>query len=68
MQDLSWLLLWSVILILLVVIPIVVVFRRSAQMPPEEILKRRYARGEIGREDFERMMGDLRRTLDQFRN
>jgi uncharacterized membrane protein len=62
MQDLTWLLLWSVILILLVIIPIVIVFARSGRMPPEEILKRRYARGEIGREDFERMMEDLRKA------
>lgn len=28
---------------------------------PEEILKRRYARGEIDREDYQRRLDDLRR-------
>lgn len=28
---------------------------------PEEILKRRYASGEISREDYERMLSDVRR-------
>jgi putative membrane protein len=28
---------------------------------PEGILKRRYARGEIDREDYERRLGDLRK-------
>jgi len=29
--------------------------------PPEAIVKRRYARGEIDRETYERMLADLRR-------
>ena len=29
--------------------------------PPEQILKRRYARGEIEREEYQRRMDDLRR-------
>lgn len=28
---------------------------------PEEILKQRYARGEIGKDQFEKMLSDLRR-------
>ncbi|HVC20992.1 MAG TPA: hypothetical protein VNE16_13000 [Vicinamibacterales bacterium] len=60
MQGARWLVLWSVILILLVTIPIVIVFWRSNRMPPEEIIRRRYARGEIDREAYERMLEDLR--------
>lgn len=55
----GWLLLWSIVLILLVLVPIVVVFRREARLGPEEILKRRYARGEISREDYLRMLADI---------
>ena len=32
-----------------------------AEETPEHILKRRYARGEIDREDYERRLGDLRK-------
>ncbi len=34
---------------------------RALQEPPEEILRRRYARGEINKEGFEKMLSDLRR-------
>ena len=60
-MDARWLLLWSIVLILLVVVPIVVVFRRESRLTPEEILKRRYARGEISREDYLRMLEDVGR-------
>jgi putative membrane protein len=33
----------------------------SARPTPEEIVKERYARGEINRDEFERMMRDLER-------
>jgi len=35
--------------------------RAAGGSGPEEVLKRRYARGEISREEYERMLGDLRR-------
>ncbi|HEY7790022.1 MAG TPA: hypothetical protein VIC33_05895 [Vicinamibacterales bacterium] len=66
MPHAGWLLLWSVVLIVLVIVPIVVVFRREARLPPEDIVKRRYARGEIGREDYERLMEDLRKKPEEF--
>lgn len=62
MQGMGWLVLWSVILILLVTIPIVVVFWRANRMPPEEVVRRRYARGEIDREQYEQMLADLKRS------
>lgn len=34
---------------------------RRDEETPEEILKRRYARGEIEREDYQRRLEDLRR-------
>ena len=38
-------------------------FRRGAgsEESPEQALKRRYAKGEIDRETYERMLGDLRK-------
>jgi putative membrane protein len=33
-----------------------------ARPAPEEIVKERYARGEINRDEFERMMRDLKQT------
>ena len=51
---------------LLIVILLVWVVVRSASGPsiqdtPEQILKRRYARGEIEREEYERRLNDLRK-------
>jgi len=34
---------------------------RSTEESAEQILKRRYARGEIDREEYERRLGDIRR-------
>jgi hypothetical protein len=34
---------------------------RSTEESAEQILKRRYARGEIDREDYERRLNDIRR-------
>jgi len=34
---------------------------RSTEESAEQILKRRYARGEIDREDYERRLDDIRR-------
>lgn len=34
---------------------------RSTEENPEQILKRRYARGEIDREEYERRLADIRR-------
>jgi putative membrane protein len=35
--------------------------RAPEQEPPEAILKRRYARGELDREEYEQRLADLRR-------
>ena len=60
-------LMWLVLIILVGIIIYVVITRgrRSGNWPdhasesPEEILKRRYAKGEISKEDFERQKKDL---------
>lgn len=63
------LVLWTLILVAVVVVLVFFVFRgnglgqRSTNPSdsPEEILKRRYARGEIDRDEYERRLNDLRR-------
>lgn len=55
----------GIILLGLFVWLIVAVLRRSAGDPfrigsPSDILRRRYARGEISKEEFDRMSSDLR--------
>ncbi|HSP78407.1 MAG TPA: SHOCT domain-containing protein [Myxococcaceae bacterium] len=63
----GWHMGWMVlgwILGLLFLAALVWVLVRATQRPgdsPEEILKRRYARGEISREEYERRLSDLRR-------
>jgi putative membrane protein len=62
-----WMLLWWVvgILILVLVVRLVVGATGGAQArseeSPEQILKRRYAKGEIDREEYQRRLEDLRR-------
>lgn len=58
-----WMVFWLAVLILLVWVAV-----RAAGGPtsraeetPEQILKRRYARGEIECEDYERRLSDLRK-------
>ncbi len=57
---------WIVILVALVVLIVRVLPRLGAGAPSvgraEEILKERYARGEIDREIYERMLTDVRRS------
>ncbi len=60
-----WMWIWW-ILVLVVVIWLVVSLTSRARGYPhrpsaEDILKERYARGEIGKEDYDRMLNDLRR-------
>jgi putative membrane protein len=56
---------WVVILIPLVVLVVWLVSSRpfpwTSHESPEAILKRRYARGEISKEQYENMLRDLRR-------
>jgi len=68
----GWMIPWGwILIIVLVVILIYALAGKSAQSPPEpssgshseetpvDILKKRYARGEISREEFEQMKKDL---------
>lgn len=59
---------WIFWVVLIVVIVLVVQRASISSRPPgeipvsaEEILKRRYARGEIGKEEYERKLEDLRK-------
>ena len=57
----SWLV-WILIIALLVWVLFRVIARPAASDDsPETILKRRYARGEIDREEYERRLSDIRR-------
>jgi putative membrane protein len=61
----GWWVVWAILLIVLAWIAFVPGARRgdkssSEDVSPEEILKRRFARGEIGEEEFERRMKKLR--------
>lgn len=73
-NDWEWgmgggMILWTLFIIAVVIALVVLVARNAsaAQRPkdlgdsPEEILKRRYARGEIDRDEYERRLSDLRR-------
>ena len=58
---------WMFWVVLIVVIVLVVQRASTSPQPPaessvsaEEILKRRYARGEIGKEEYARRLEDLR--------
>jgi putative membrane protein len=64
----AWMGLWWLAGLALLVAIIWVVMRAAAssasaadQESPESILKRRYARGDIDREEYERRLQDLRR-------
>jgi putative membrane protein len=54
---------WMGIPWVLVLVVIVVLAARGRQNPesPEEILKRRYASGQITRDEYERMLQEIRR-------
>lgn len=62
-----WMLLWWGFGIAVFVLLVWVIGRAAAGLPmrdgdtPEQILKRRYARGEIEREEYQRRLEDLRR-------
>ncbi len=67
MGTMGWMLGYAVGMIVIVLVTIIVVFQRASRMPPEEIVRRRYARGEIDREQYEQMLGDLKVNRDDVR-
>ena len=55
---------WVVFLVLIIWLlqrPSAEARRNEPEVSAEEILKRRYARGEIGREEYERKLEDVRK-------
>jgi len=65
--PMGFMMIWWVVGIVLVVVAVAAIARRWPPQPstphdtPEQILKRRYASGEIDRETYERTLDDLRR-------
>lgn len=57
-MHLVWWIVWVVLLIWIFLTPWDVPGQRKRQDGPLDILKKRYASGEIGREQFERMKED----------
>lgn len=67
-MHMGWMWLWPVVGLAVVVVLVWAMVRAGgavarphADESPEAILKRRYARGEIEREEYERALTDLRR-------
>lgn len=62
-----WMALWWVLGLAVLVLLVWMVTRAGGAFPgraddtPEQILKRRYARGDIDREEYQRRLDDLRR-------
>jgi putative membrane protein len=59
----GWMGMWILPLLVGVVVWVMLRNRNVPDRPsetPEEILKRRYAKGEIDRDTYQRMLGDLR--------
>jgi putative membrane protein len=54
---------WAVIFVLAIwLIASAASAGQRTMLPEEQILRARYARGEISKEQFDRMLGDLRRS------
>lgn len=59
-----WPLIWLVVIVVVVWVAARAIGGRSGSLredSPEAILKRRYARGEIDREEYDRRLSDVRR-------
>ena len=54
-----WWIIWTIVLFWIFAIPYNLPYQRSAKENPMNILKRRYAKGEITKEEFE----DAKKTL-----
>ena len=65
--GMGWMMVWGSVFWLLIIAAIVWAVLRSTSGGirvddvPETILKRRYARGEIDREEYERRLNDIRK-------
>ncbi len=67
--GLGWMMLWWIILLAFIILTVWLVIRMARSepanpgddRPPEQIVRTRYARGEISREVYEQMMADLQR-------
>jgi putative membrane protein len=67
-DHMGWMGLWWIAGVVLLLLLVWAVARASGfsgpsrtEEPPETILKRRYARGDVDREEFERRLTDLRK-------
>jgi putative membrane protein len=63
----GWMAIWWLLVPVLIAVLLWGVLRSAREPsrtpePPEEIVKRRYARGEIDRDTYERLLSDLKRA------
>ncbi len=63
--SMGWMIFWWALAAVLAIAVVWALLARWGRRPdersPEQVLKERYARGEIDRETYERMLEDLRR-------
>ena len=60
-HELMWIVVVLFVAVLALVILRPVIRSLVLRLDPEQILKRRYARGDIGKEEYETRLSDLRR-------
>ena len=65
-DHMGWMALWWIVGLAVLILLVWIVARAAGQPvraedTPEGIIKRRYARGEIDREDYERRLEDVRK-------